>query len=59
VQYSLLDRRAAGQMARLAQDQGFKLICYGGLAGGLLSDNWYGVSEPRVLGSGLIDRARR
>ena len=42
VQYSLLDRRPARHLAGL----GLKLLCYGSVAGGFLSDRWLGVPEP-------------
>jgi len=36
--YSLLDQRAAREMASLCQEKGVVLLAYGVLAGGLLSD---------------------
>ena len=51
VSFSLLDRRAAGAMSRLCLDRGVKLLAYGTLAGGLLSERWLGVEEP---GAGAI-----
>ena len=42
VQHSLLDRRPARHLAELA----VKLLCYGSVAGGFLSDRWLGVQEP-------------
>lgn len=40
VQFSLLDRRALGPngMLQLCKERGMKLLCYGVLGGGLLSD---------------------
>ena len=46
VQYSLLDRRPAGSMTRLATERRFKFLCYGSLLGGFLSERWLGVPEP-------------
>ena len=43
---SLLDRRASGRMAALCEEKGVKLLCYGTLAGGYLTDRWLGVEEP-------------
>ena len=43
VQYSLLDRRPARDMAGL----GIPLLCYGSLAGGFISERWLGVGEPQ------------
>jgi aryl-alcohol dehydrogenase-like predicted oxidoreductase len=40
VQYSLLDRRAEKSMVTLCQDSGVKLLCYGTVAGGLLSQRY-------------------
>ena len=42
VQYSMLDRRPAQQLAGL----GVKLLCYGSVAGGFLSERWLGAPEP-------------
>jgi aryl-alcohol dehydrogenase-like predicted oxidoreductase len=47
VQYSLLDARPDNGLAALAAQRGFKLICYGALAGGFLSERWLGQTEPR------------
>ena len=47
VQYSLLDDRPARGLAPLAAARGMKLLCYGTVAGGFLSDRWLGVAEPR------------
>lgn len=46
VQYSLIDDRPSRRMAQAAGDLGFKLLCYGTVAGGFLSDAWLGVPEP-------------
>ncbi|MCP4382430.1 MAG: aldo/keto reductase, partial [Hyphomicrobiales bacterium] len=47
VQYSLIDDRPAGAMAAAAAELGFRLLCYGTVAGGFLSDRWLGRPEPR------------
>ena len=47
VSFSLLDRRAAAQMSAFCLDHGVKLLAYGTLAGGLLSERWLGAPEPR------------
>lgn len=44
--YSLLDRRPAGGMADLCQEFGVKLLAYGTVAGGLLTESWLGAPEP-------------
>ena len=46
VQYSLLDRRPAAEMAPLALSRGVGLLCYGALAGGFLGERWLGHPEP-------------
>ena len=46
--FSLLDRRAAGAMSRVCGEHGVKLLAYGTLAGGLLSDRWLGRAEPAI-----------
>ncbi|MEO8360503.1 MAG: aldo/keto reductase [Vicinamibacteria bacterium] len=47
VQYSLLDRRPAGAMTALCAERGVRLLCYGSVLGGFLSERWLGVAEPR------------
>ena len=44
--FSLLDGRAAGEMSAFCQEHGVKLLAYGTLAGGLISERWLGASEP-------------
>jgi aryl-alcohol dehydrogenase-like predicted oxidoreductase len=44
-QYSLLDRRAEGGMSELCQKAGMRLLCYGVLAGGFLSERYLGAAE--------------
>jgi len=46
VQYSLLDRRVGGAMAQLCVGRGVRLLPYGVLAGGFLSDRWLGKPDP-------------
>ena len=46
VQYSLLDNRPAGIMATACARLDVKLLCYGAIAGGFLSDRWLGVQDP-------------
>ncbi|MET0429371.1 MAG: aldo/keto reductase [Microvirga sp.] len=47
VQYSLLDRRPENGLVALARERGVKLLCYGTVAGGFLSQRWLGAPEPR------------
>jgi aryl-alcohol dehydrogenase-like predicted oxidoreductase len=46
VQYSVLDDRPAKALVATAAAHGIKLLCYGTVAGGFLSDRWLGVAEP-------------
>jgi len=47
VQFSLIDRRPEVQMSQFCQEQDIKLLAYGTLCGGLLSEKYLGQSEPR------------
>lgn len=58
VQYSLLDRRPEGPLARRCAETGTHLIAFGTLAGGFLSDRWLGASDPAADGE-LADLANR
>jgi aryl-alcohol dehydrogenase-like predicted oxidoreductase len=46
VQYSLLDARPENGLADLCVERGMRLLCYGALAGGFLSEAWLGKAEP-------------
>jgi len=46
VQYSLLDDRPSRAMSDLCARHGMRLLCYGTVAGGFLSDRWLGAPEP-------------
>ena len=46
VQYSALDRRVENGFGELCRAHGVALLCYGTVAGGLLSDRWLGKPEP-------------
>lgn len=46
VSFSLLDRRAAGEMSAFCLANGVKLLAYGTLGGGFLADKWVGKPEP-------------
>jgi aryl-alcohol dehydrogenase-like predicted oxidoreductase len=47
VQYSIVDRRPAMQMAEFCQQRGISLLTYGTVLGGLLSEKYLGKPEPR------------
>ncbi len=49
VQYSLLDRRASGALAALCSRSPLRLICYGTLAGGFITERWLDAPEPDEL----------
>jgi aryl-alcohol dehydrogenase-like predicted oxidoreductase/enamine deaminase RidA (YjgF/YER057c/UK114 family) len=44
--FSLLDRRAAGPLSEVCRARGVKLLAYGTLAGGWLSNRWLDQPEP-------------
>ncbi len=44
--FSLLDRRAAGDMSAFCLSSGVHLLAYGTLAGGLLTEKWHGKPQP-------------
>lgn len=46
--YSLLDRRAAGAMTELCLQRGVKILAFGALAGGFLTERWLGAEEPSM-----------
>ena len=46
VAMSLLDARASGRMSALCHTRGVRLLAYGTIAGGWLSERWLGQSEP-------------
>ena len=46
--YSLIDRRARAGMTELCLEHGIKLLAFGTVAGGLLTEAWLGVREPDV-----------
>ena len=52
VSFSLLDRRAAGRMTEYCMQTGTRLVCYGSLCGGFLSERWLGVEEPSLDAKG-------
>lgn len=48
VSFSLLDQRAAGPLSSLCEEFGVKLLVYGTLAGGFLSERWLDAPEPEA-----------
>ncbi len=49
VSFSLVDRRAAGELSELCRERGVRLLAYGTLCGGFLSERWLGQPEPAAL----------
>jgi len=46
VSYSLIDRRAGGQLAEYCASHGISILAYGTVLGGFLSKKWLGKPEP-------------
>jgi len=46
--YSLIDQRAHGAMTEVCQQYGVKILAFGTLAGGFLTEKWLGKPEPKV-----------
>ena len=49
VSFSLVDRRAAGELSAVCKEYGVKLLAYGTLCGGFLSERWLNQPEPASL----------
>ena len=49
VSFSLVDRRAAGPLSDLCKNTDTRLLAYGTLCGGFLSDRWLGKPEPAEI----------
>ena len=47
VQYSVLDHRPEEDFSDLCQQHDIKLLCYGVIAGGFLTDRYLGLKEPK------------
>ena len=50
--HSLLDQRASGEMADVCAEYGVKVLAFGTLAGGFLTDTWVGKPEPDLSNNG-------
>jgi aryl-alcohol dehydrogenase-like predicted oxidoreductase len=57
--FSLLDRRAAGDMSAFCLGHGVKLLAYGTLGGGFLSERWLGRDAPAEIGDWSKMKYRR
>jgi aryl-alcohol dehydrogenase-like predicted oxidoreductase/enamine deaminase RidA (YjgF/YER057c/UK114 family) len=49
--FSLLDQRAAGKMTEVCRKHGVRLLAFGTLAGGFLSEKWLDVPDPGLTDS--------
>jgi aryl-alcohol dehydrogenase-like predicted oxidoreductase/enamine deaminase RidA (YjgF/YER057c/UK114 family) len=49
VSFSLIDRRATGALSELCTQTGVKLLAYGTLCGGFLSEKWLDQPEPASI----------
>ncbi len=56
---SLLDRRATEAMSALCLERGVRLLAYGTLGGGFLSERWLGAAEPEDVGDWSKMKYRR
>ena len=61
VQFSLIDRRPEVKMADLCERHGIRLLTYGTLCGGLLSERYLGQPEPsyRELNTASLQKYKR
>jgi aryl-alcohol dehydrogenase-like predicted oxidoreductase len=48
IQYSALDRRPEGALSDVCRHTGTRMIAFGALAGGFLTDRWLGKKEPEI-----------
>ena len=46
VSFSVIDRRARGELSNVCVEHGVRLLAYGTLAGGFLSERWLDAAEP-------------
>jgi aryl-alcohol dehydrogenase-like predicted oxidoreductase/enamine deaminase RidA (YjgF/YER057c/UK114 family) len=59
VSFSMVDRRAAGDLSALCKAKGVRLLAYGTLCGGFLSEKWLGKPEPRTIGDWSKSKYKR
>ncbi|RVT84288.1 aldo/keto reductase [Rhodobacteraceae bacterium CCMM004] len=59
VSFSLIDRRAAGALSAVCADTGCRLLAYGTLCGGFLSERWLGAEDPARIGDWSKMKYRR
>ncbi len=56
--YSLLDQRGGGKMYETCEEFGVKLLAFGTIAGGFLSEKWLGQPEPALDGQLTMSQAK-
>ncbi|PPQ81630.1 hypothetical protein CVT25_013602 [Psilocybe cyanescens] len=59
VQFSIIDTRVLHGLADVCQKHGLKLLTYGTLCGGFLSDKWLGSPEPDLYSGDLTPSQRK
>jgi aryl-alcohol dehydrogenase-like predicted oxidoreductase/enamine deaminase RidA (YjgF/YER057c/UK114 family) len=59
VSFSLIDRRAAGPLSALCRKSGVRLLAYGTLCGGFLSEKWLGRPAPEAISDWSRSKYRR
>jgi len=59
VSFSLVDRRAAGALAEFCRETGVRLLAYGTLCGGFLSERWLDREDPAEIGDWSKMKYRR
>ncbi|KAI0365638.1 Aldo/keto reductase [Pilatotrama ljubarskyi] len=59
VQFSLIDTRPLYAMAEVCMEHNVKLLTYGTMCGGFLSDAWLGRDEPDLYSSSLTPSQRK
>ncbi|KAF4622886.1 hypothetical protein D9613_002422 [Agrocybe pediades] len=59
VQFSVIDTRPLHGMADVCQKHGLKLLTYGTLCGGFLSDTWLGRPEPDLYSENMSPSQRK
>ncbi|CAA7261300.1 unnamed protein product [Cyclocybe aegerita] len=59
IQFSLIDTRPLHGMADICEKHGLKLLTYGTLCGGFLTDKWLGEHEPSFYSNDLTPSQRK
>ncbi|KAI0820528.1 Aldo/keto reductase [Trametes gibbosa] len=59
VQFSIIDVRPLHGMQDVCERHGIKVLAYGSLCGGLLTDHWIGKPEPELYADGVNPSQRK